>query len=98
MSQFRFRVMYRVPQIGLPPDMWPSSVPQSFAKAKSALPEYVGGAVRGVDEPGGLLDPGAESEAAVLMTGLRNPSRLKKSGGSQTAGEVCRLSARQHRA
>lgn len=30
-SQFRFRVVYEIPQIGLPPDIWPSSAaPSSF--------------------------------------------------------------------
>ncbi|KAK7749186.1 hypothetical protein SLS62_008367 [Diatrype stigma] len=79
MSQFRFRVMYRVPQIGLPPDLWPSSAAQSFSEMRMALPEHVGG----------LPDPSANCETGRLMAGFRNLSRLiKKSSGPREAGEV----------
>ncbi|KAJ3483099.1 hypothetical protein NLG97_g7388 [Lecanicillium saksenae] len=38
MSQFRFRVVYKIPQIGLPPDLWPSSVAPSFEQVNTQSP------------------------------------------------------------
>lgn len=39
--QFRFRVVYKIPQIGLPPDFWPSSAAPSFAQVELPLPNLL---------------------------------------------------------
>lgn len=91
MSQFRFRVMYRVPQIGLPPDLWPSSAAQSFAKVHFSLPRliepgpsWVAGEATEID----LLAPDTESEKEV-STRFEVPFRLKRSSSSSYGtGEV----------
>ncbi|KAJ9144141.1 hypothetical protein NKR23_g6194 [Pleurostoma richardsiae] len=44
MSQFRFRVVYKIPQIGLPPDLWPSSAARSYAQVGTPLPLKLSGA------------------------------------------------------
>jgi hypothetical protein len=36
-AQFRFRVVYKIPQFGLSPELWPSSALPSFAKADGSL-------------------------------------------------------------
>lgn len=38
MSQFRFRVVYKIPQIGLDPSIWPSSVAPSFEQGNAMFP------------------------------------------------------------
>jgi len=38
LAQFRFRVVYEIPRIGIRPDIWPSSAAPSFADIKQPLP------------------------------------------------------------
>jgi len=42
LSQFRFRVVYSIPQIGLPPHMWPPNWPTTFKKGRHMLPNLSG--------------------------------------------------------
>lgn len=42
-SRFRFRVVYKMPQIGLPPELWPSSAFPSFTRKDGSLQDILEG-------------------------------------------------------
>ncbi len=84
-SQFRFRVVYKVPQIGLSPQLWPSSAAQSFADVDRPLPDLTGAGCYGSwTEKISVSDVKSE-KTDVFPSWI--PAWFKKSS-SQISGEV----------
>ncbi|KAH7325827.1 hypothetical protein B0I35DRAFT_474561 [Stachybotrys elegans] len=54
MSQFRFRVVYQIPQIGLDPALWPSTAAKSFVRVDNPLPRPSSLDRKGASIPGNI--------------------------------------------
>lgn len=70
-SQFRFRVVYKIPQIGLQCDLWPSSAAPSFATTDLALPDLS-------SEIGKIHQSSAEFKLPILNVRQPSTSQLFK--------------------
>ncbi|EWZ30473.1 hypothetical protein FOCG_07623 [Fusarium oxysporum f. sp. radicis-lycopersici 26381] len=90
-SQFRFRVLYSIPQINLEADLWPKESPhiKSYAIGEEMLPDL---------QPDSLVDYSASSSSMEIVSNCRVHINTMDTAvrGSQTRSEAWSSSDRSH--